>query len=356
MSFLDNYIKRVKLFYSEKIHRALLIVVVFSITAVILVFNFSLKVAERSLFEQMLHREQVVAHAGALSLENFLEVVSNQVSLYSTRKNILSLSDLSDFDLQQFILTWGKEHLINEAVILDKNGKVIVNKNFSEIDDIGTDLSDREYFKILKVSNDPTKVFTSKPIISKVGATKGENIIVVSASIYDETEFKGVFAVAISISDFADKYLLPLKLTDDTRIYLISSDGNIIYSPWEQLLGINYFKYLEDKGYKDYKNVFNILSKILNDKTESKFDIYLPSEENFIPTRYLIAESPISYRQDDSWMLVVAIPADKALDFMGPFISYNSIFLYFGVFLVLIFSAFILTVVKIIKKNESKSV
>jgi len=243
-----------------------------------------------------------------------------------------------------------KEEPIGGIILTDKNGVVIYNSNRLGTRDIGSDISDRDYFKSLKSSSKEGEFIIGSPVISQMGASKGKYIVALASPVVTNGQFNGILAVSLILSDLADKYLDPLKISPQTRVYMIDSNGVIMHSPFSNLIGVNYFEYLNKSNLKDSDKIIDSLDVILRTSGESKLDIFLPAEPNFQLKRYLIAVSTVdisTFSNSLNWKLAIATPVDDAFLFLYPYSSFSIVYLLFGLFIVLAFSALIILIIKI---------
>lgn len=301
-------------FLLNKVNRPLLVTVSLFTIISSLLYSYSIKISQDVLYEQMLHREQIVARAGSFALENFFGSLSDQLETYVQKSDVSKIDDSTVKDLVDFISIWSEDKPVEGILILDKEGKIVAN---DRSDTIGDDLKTIEYFKVLKESS-KARIFLSKPFVDKIGEAE-KQVVVVASPIIKDGEFKGVLAVNVSIDGLAEKYLTPLKLAEENRIYLINDEGVIISSPVRELIGVNYLNFIRNSGVKDTQRVIELFNKAFEDGTESKLDMVLPqpSKNGFVNTRYLAAESPVTVG-DQTISLSVSIPASYALEFLGP--------------------------------------
>ncbi|OGM17661.1 hypothetical protein A2V61_04060 [Candidatus Woesebacteria bacterium RBG_19FT_COMBO_47_8] len=266
--------------------------------------------ARAALIEQMLHREQVIARSGAHSIESFL-------NLFGISLNVLSNTTLTQENLDSFVDDW-KETSITGVILTDREGATLANSTRSGESGVGVDLSDRDYFIWAKTAK-KGEIYVSSPMLSRIGTSKGEYIILIATPIIKNDKFQGVLAGSVLLSELTWDYLDPLRISEATRIYLIDQDGVVLSSRVTRLIGVNYIDYLNSNPFLGSKAAAPTLKKALESKEEGKIDIVLQNENNLKLTRYLIAYTPV---ETDSgtrhWILAVATPINDALVFMGP--------------------------------------
>lgn len=160
-------------------------------------------------------------------------------------------------------------------ISVDGSGKVIAASNRENKKEIGATVIERGYFKWALTAKRGEYMIDS-PIISKIGATKGKYIITVSSPIIDENDkFGGVVTAAILVDDLVDIHIDNLKVLESSMIYLVSSDGEIIYSDREGLNGKN-FKDIFGTDFLGKQKVLEIISNELKKDDESKIKLAIP--------------------------------------------------------------------------------
>lgn len=276
------------------------------------------KQASDSLVEQMLHREQLAARAGSSSVESFIDLFGKSIVDLATRVEIEKFSKKTDITLNEYVKRWEGTPVAG-VVLLDEKGVVLSNGNRNLAPEIGLSLADRDYFPWSKTAK-KGDLFISEPLISRLGASKGKYIVVVAAPIVDEGGvFKGLVAASVILEELTDQYIGHLKISGDTRIYLIDNSGVIIASPFERLTGINYLDNILKSNLPGSRKTYEILKNSLASNDEGKMDIALPDEtKNGLLTRFLIAKSPINIG-GRHWILAIATPASDALAYLAPF-------------------------------------
>lgn len=275
------------------------------------------KGARNALVEQMLHREQSSARAGASSIATFVELAGNTLIAMSNRDEIITPGSQTDILLESTMLKW-KGTPITSIILTDKNGKVI-NAAYREIlGEVDISVADREYF-IWAKNAESSEFYVFAAIKSRL---RGENyyvIPVVSPVIDKEGNFNGALAFGVSIDQLTNQYMNHLKISDKTEIYIAKYDGNFIYAPTEELLGKNLFEYIEEHPFLGSGIIIEELKERLENVQEGKLEVAYP--ENIgtafpLKTR-LIAYSPV-FVQDREWILVIATPIEDVLVSMTP--------------------------------------
>lgn len=278
--------------------------------SIIFLFIFFNKISHNSLIEQIQHRQQVTARAGAKSIESFLNGIGRTTAILA--------DDPSQKKLEEFVELWEDDNVVG-VVSIDKNGKVLAASNREDRVEIGESVIERGYFQWAKTAKKGEfKIFP--PVISKIGASKGHYIITITSPIIDlNGEFNGAVTTAVLLSDLANAYLSNLKVLESSRIYLVRQEGEIIYSDYPKLTGQN-FKDIFKSDFLGKETVLKIISDELESASESKLKLAIPNFQNgFNLEPYLLSFSPISLT-NNLWKVVVVTPEKDLLMF-----TYNSL-------------------------------
>lgn len=276
------------------------------------------KGAADALIEQMLHREQTVARSGAISVGLFMNNLSSQTSVHSTRPAIVSFDPKNaPKDLEVFMERW-KGTPVSGLILVDEDGIVRFGRDRYEATGEGVSVAERDYFKWAKTAKEG-EVFIVEPFQSKIGFTSGRYVVSAVSPVFSKGRFNGALVTGFLLDEANKEFLDPLKITENTRIYLVDQNGVILSGPVPKLIGLNYLDYLKKSGISGAEKTSELLTSTLTSEKEGKLDIILPNDQKKgAPTRYLIAYSPIIIGSQH-WTLAVATPATDALEFLTPF-------------------------------------
>ena len=295
--------KRIKNFFSFGLFFLLLAI---SLSVVIV------QTARDAITREALSREQTAVRAAAHSIETFL-------SLFGESLSLLTAGELNQRRLEGFVESWQGTPIAG-VIVTDSAGRVIANANRLKKPDLGASVSDRNYFVWARDSREGAYV-VGRPIISRVGASEGKYIVAVAARIMENNQFQGVLAASVIIEELAASYVEPVLVSQKSRFYVIDRNGVIIVSPWPQLTGVNYFDYLAARPFAGSDKAITALRQAAGSPDEGRFTVVLPNEKAGGLTPFLIAHAPVySGRDDDWWTLSMATPADEmVLPFLVPF-------------------------------------
>ena len=301
----------------------------FVVSGLFLLFSFIFlsiffnKISRDSTIKQVQYRQQLSVRAGGKSIEIFLSSIG--------KTSVAVANDTSYSKLDELVATWSDSN-ISGLVVTDKDGILIRNSNILMIRDTsGVDLSGRDYFKWAKLAKKGDyKIFS--PVISKAGTSKGKSIVTISTPIIKNNQFDGVLTIAVLLSDLSREYLDNLKVLDSSRIYLISSSGEIIYSDNQEYMGKNVENIFE-KDFLGKKKIIEIILDELGKNSESKLSLALPNfENNYILEPYLISSAPVNV-SDQLWKVFVVTPENDLNAFTSN--MFNKQIIAFFIFVVL---------------------
>ncbi len=274
----------------------------FSIAFLFVFFN---KTSRDLLVEQIQHRQQVSVRAGSKSIETLLDSIGKSLLIMS--------GDPNQERLNYFVKTWSSMGILG-VTLTDKSGRVVRASNTIDIPDLGQNLSDRDYFKWARESKvSEFKAF--EPIISRRGPSKGTYIIPVAVSLLSiDKKFNGVLVIGIPLSDLSRDYLNNMKISDSSKIYLVTNTGKIVYSDQPELAGKN-FKDIFETDFLGKNKIIEILMSELEKNGESKLGLSVPNFQNdFILEPYLISAAPIQV-SGQLWKVAVVTPETSLIAF-----------------------------------------
>lgn len=248
-------------------------------------------------------REQMLARAQASGL----------VSYFSVRGNSLAALARSGTtaDMEIFMSQWAKRGITVGVILTDENGIVIFNVNVSGTSDTGMSVVDRDYFKWAKTSGKEGEFFVGKPVISRLGATKGKTIVPLASPVYRGGEFKGVAVAAIELAPLTERYLDMMKISGFTEVYLLDQDGNLLYAPGADLESKNVYEVLRARPFLGSEYIVRRLKEVLVSGEEGKLWLVYRSPRTGNLQLRSGAFTPAEVH-DQRWLVVVTSPLDEA--------------------------------------------
>ncbi len=109
------------------------------------------------------------------------------------------------------------------------------------------------------------------------------------------------------VSDLVELHLNDIKILDSSKLYLISSSGEMIYSDQADFVGKNFIN-IFDSDFLGKEKVLEIIFNELKSEDETKVKLAMPYGEGiFKLTPYLISASPVKL-DDQLWKVVISVP------------------------------------------------
>lgn len=230
----------------KSIHNLNIVLAFISATLLISAFFLSnhIQKTNRELnISKTLQRKQVIARSGALAIQNTFKSLSHSLVTLSSNEQILVEDNNKSLD--NYLKIWNDVY-VTGVVLSDSSGTITANSSSIGSNLVGESIADSVYFRVSK-SNAVGEVFISSPFVTTLDNGEKQSIVTLSTPVFsEEGEYKGVLAIAISLSDLNKALVYPLATTTESQIYLVSSSGLVWHSP-----------YLEDI----YLNVSDIFSK-----------------------------------------------------------------------------------------------
>lgn len=325
------------------------------VTYCVAVISLAISLYERSgrlttdiLNEQMLHRQQIVSRAGASHVSDVLEDWGRDLAFFATTSNTSIVDDKKRTAVLQQYITKYDSSIVSGVILTNSKGVVITNVNQIGLVDTGRDVSDRDYFKWAENAKSGD-FFYGNPIKSRIGYTKDKEILTATTPIFKNGKFFGALTAVVDINKFADRYFEPLKVTDQTRIYLVDSAGKIVYSQYPQLQSANYFDSLNGINYPKKEESIKKFKDALMSNSEGKIIVDLPNQETKKIDTFLIAYSPVALGHGPTYKLAIATPVEQTYFFTGQ--VFNVQFRALSVFILIIvgFAILNLTILKLVK-------
>jgi C4-dicarboxylate-specific signal transduction histidine kinase len=270
---------------------------IFFIFSVIFLSVFFNKIERDSLVEQIQHRQQVAVRSGAKSIESFLNAIGRTTAVLA--------DDPTQLKLDEFVNMWKNDNVVG-VIAVSKDGRVIAASNREEKTEIGQTVLERGYFNWAKTAKKSEyHVFT--PVISKIGSSKGQYIVTIASPILRNGKFDGVVVSAILLSELTNTYLGNLKVLDTSNLYLITSDGIVVYSDQSDLAGLNFSEIFKD-DFLGKDKIIEWIGQELSMPTETKAEVALPNYSNNLKLEpYLISGAPVALT-NDLWKIVITLP------------------------------------------------
>ncbi len=233
----------------------------------------------------LFNREAIIARADAANIKSFFEAVGNSVALRAQLRSMHRSDTTTSDDLDAFVEQWRDSGLVAGIILTNSQGVVILNSNVRNTPDVGESLADRDYFAWAKNQKKEGEYYVGQPVVSPLGASKGQVIVPVASPVFANGVFQGAVSAAVKLQPLVQRDLELMKVSDRTNVYLIGQDGGLLYSsPGSRVLG------------DDVKKMLNItkLSQVQKDGL-------------------LITYSPVTLK-GQNWLLIVTLPIQEVSD------------------------------------------
>lgn len=304
--------------------------------------NYSL--AENLLIQNYLLKEQTIAKAGSLSIEDLLTTVQNELNSFVF--SFTQVNDYAPIDIeatrQGFKDYISKAQLpINGIAYYDQTGKLVVieDKQHLHIGE-GQDFSNTSYIQWAENPANKNTLYISTPYISVVGGSVGKTIIIVLKPIYFGNIYKGALGVRILLGDLEKAFVAPLISSAEENSFIIDSNGVVIASQ-ANLLNKNLFTYAKKQRWERYTDFTTLLTTALRkNDTKTLWFFQNPSDTS---KEYLAGISRIDIpNTDKDLFLVVSSPKENITSLLRWFRDYGYIWLGFSVIVTIIESSIII--------------
>ena len=281
------------------------------ILGVVFYFAFA-RVTRLSIAERLLDQQQTLSRAEASNITSFFQTFGDSIAVFSRLGSVKNKSGFVAQNMDAFVEQWRDSDLVGGIVWAGTDAVVQLNSNVLGTSDVGASLADRDYF-VWAESAKEGQYYVGEPVISRLGATKGQMIVPVAAPIFREDVFVGVIAASVKLLPLTNQYLEFMRVSDSTDVYLINQDGSLIYSNSNpDLVGSNLFELIEQNPLLVSQMLEDSLKKTLGSNEEGKLQApYLNTKTQTSEVR-LIAWSPVTLNSQN-WVLIMATPT-QAVD------------------------------------------
>jgi len=345
-------------FCKKKRNRPLIISVVFFLILGIGLAQVAKSQVQRSLVEQMLHREQVIARSEARSIERFFESVARVVMTESDCPMIEAFGLAAQERMSELIDKW-EGIALTELLLIDSQGQVKYEVSREEtrvVENPGVSVADREYFIQAKSAKE-SRIYIGDPVQARGGPFQGEYVVPVAAPIIEAGRFKGVLVGGVLLSQLIDNYLEPLIISERTEVHLINSENVIIGSSLVDLIGNNLSKYTESGVREETRIKLEELVKEVEETSEGKVEVVLESldgsgkQEEILIAVSTVHLDKVSLGGLPDWYVAVETPREDAMHFFGMFGAAIRIVITVLILMTLCFSAALIMTMRLVQED-----
>lgn len=204
------------------------------------------KGTEDFVYDQQLRAQLTLAKAQSGNMTSYFKMFGNSIAAFAQSSSIDNRNSGTARDMDIFVEQRRANGLVAGIALTDNQGYVKFNSNLLGTRDVGTSLADRDYFLWAKEEVGEGDYFVGRPVISRLGASKGGMIVPVASPVFEGNVFKGVLVAAVKLSPLAERYFELLEIADSGVTLLINENGDILYSnnPGMLSAGSNLFEYL----------------------------------------------------------------------------------------------------------------
>ena len=264
--------------------------------------------AEVTIANELLRRERTVAKAEKSNLTVYFQTFGNAVASLAQYGSIARRDASTIHDMDIFVEQRRANGIVAGIVLTDSKGIVKFNSNISGTRDLGMSLADRDYFLWAKGESEPAEYFIGRPVVSRLGASKGLVIVPVAAPVYNGDTFTGAMIASVKLAPLTSRFLGLMKVSDTTEVYLVDEEGSLLFNSAEPAAAdSSIFDFFQNNPFDG--------SQALSDKIEAA----LGAEEGgeFRTAGHLVAYSPVLLGSQ-SWLVIMASPSQAIMDLAEP--------------------------------------
>jgi C4-dicarboxylate-specific signal transduction histidine kinase len=186
--------------------------------------------AVESVSDNYLAREETLVKATISNFETFFEAIGKSTAYRARLNNKRQWDSVTVQDMDEFVDEWRDSNLISGILLADRGGVVRLTSNVKGIRDVGESIADRDYFIWAKEQPDVEEYFIGKPVVSRLGASKGQVVVPVASPVFVDGAFKGVLATSIKWEALTQRFLDKVKISDLTYFYFLDTNKDILYT------------------------------------------------------------------------------------------------------------------------------
>lgn len=295
-------------FIAKKTNKAILFValpLVFIFFIVQIVIGYHI---ESTLIEMSFDRGHVISEDGVKALNLFFLREKAALIVLANDPDVRNLSTTIPNSLSQFLLGKRENSPILGVSIINSQGKVAFHLSRNGDSMTGVDLSDREYFNWGRTAQ-KGEAFIGRPVVSRLGGTKGQNIVTISTPIYtDEGVWNGIVTTAFLLDIVGKDFLTKTNdLNQNTQIWLFDNQGFIWSAPRTDLVGTNIFDQLQPNSFPGSGKISELVRESLQ-RTQNRFyRWWVPNIDDGHLEQMLVTSSSLNI-DNSNFTLAVLMP------------------------------------------------
>lgn len=265
--------------------------------------------AQDSVTGQLLEQEATIARAAASNIQSLFAAVGDSTALRAQMRSMERRDATTSDDLDAFVAQWDDSGLISGILLTDSKGVVRFNSNIQRTHDVGESLANRDYFAWAKSQKAEGEYFIGQPVVSRLGAGKGQVIVPVCSPVFKDDVFEGVVCSAVKLVPLTQRFLELMKVSDKISAYLLDQQRQLLYSSPESPA-------LDD----------NLKEALGTSQKEGRLQ----------KDGRLIAHSPVSLG-NQNWLLVMVSPTEEVFSLTMPFYIRQALALILAFLVILLF-------------------
>jgi len=303
------------------------ILVIITLSLGIILYWQNFKNAEKGEILATQQKSLVLVRAGALVIDEFLKSREGELMLLAQDEEAANLRNKDVVRKKlEIIVDKLADTPVSDAVRVDKEGKVVLVVNPERITQgEGIDVFDRDYFLWAQKKENRDKIFISQPISPRGGAHPKEMIFTMTAPTYFNDQFTGLIFFSFRASQFTEKYVLPLRIYNQTYAFLITEEGVLIGGEATEFLGKNLFDYTREKKWSGWESYIVTLKQAFQGEGVGEWFFAAPNEQK--PGWKIVAFSPIKIGEAKIALLAITPKEASRSLFLDLSRSQNLIFI-----------------------------
>jgi len=310
-------------------YRSLIAIVLFVfITGWSVFFWVNAWLVKRAVVAATQQRLEVIARAGATSIESLLSTIRTELLYLASEEEIVSMDiPRSRVILLRLIGLWDQP-IVRQLGLVARDGTLLITANKEDMrEDEGISLIDRSYFQ-WAIRAKTGEVFVSEPIISRAGINKGKWIIMLATPIVSKDgKFAGALLSSLRLEDIR-KFYVDRLVPPPGAAYIVNSKGMTVSTPFEPLLGINVRSYAREKQWKGYETYLSMIDGMTSAQEEGKSVYWFMGSDSKV-VKWINGYAPVRMGTQNIMTIAVAAPYDTVNTVLQNFFTNQSIGLVF---------------------------
>lgn len=295
------------------------------VTIGILIYWQNIKALEKAEILTTQQRSLVLARAGSVAISDFLKERKVDLLILSQNEEITGISDKEDIRRQlERVVDNLADTPVSSLVLVDKDGQTQLVVNVErDTSGEGSSRSDRDYFIWAKNPQSRGKFFIGGPVFPRGGPHQNELVFTLTKPIYYKDQFNGVLTFGFLISKFTERYVLSLRVYEETSAFITTGEGVLIGGGDKELLGKNLLEYAQEKKWPGWENYTAFLAKGFEEEGMGEWVFDEPGRGG--PTRRIGAFIPVKIDGTNISLFVTTPVGASAQEPFGAF-SQNQTF------------------------------